>query len=711
MFCFINSAGTLTASELSLSDDSSSSGTWSKPISLLEADGKTAPDGSRSVYSDVSATTVGDNIIIFACALASSSSNPTPGTFIAVYDTRDIETSGNKWPAKWHDYLPLPSMDPGALGYVSLEWFSTVSPEGKDTDPPAYFVTVLCQSDTRPDVTEFTQVSYYTMTLGETTGNEISVTLARLSSETVGFTWFYANLLRDPAGRPRSWIRKLYTGGAEGDFLPFLLQLTPGGPGGGIKMNATGESIKVAPHNLIMPCSLFYVFNDGQSATTVNGQPTTQYPVYEFVFYGAGGQCQVNRCGTIQVIPDFSVRKTKEDLKIPLNVIAGIIDGPIPIPLENYKNYNPGPGQTNAGSMIYGMQKSEDRSHKVSTTRYAGFETQGKATKGIGAAWNVSLKGGTGSVEGDSSGTTTSYDLAVKAIISAALDNDNPSIVADGVLRCVGMQFSVTDFRYLDNFGPSVDSTSDSPTDGLKAATFSTSMVDGTVLNFTPYMVTPGKLESYTPEAINATMKKLGYTDTDNYFGDVITKNAYPFSDPKQPFRTYSWVKDGGSGEPFSEWAASFQESSWHLDLHLYGGVSGGTGVSIFGLGEDFQWELMAGLDYSHDSITDLDQKSGWSVGLSDTWGPPFRAELPKSVSAYDFRLYLLPVPVDPSTLTKTYWTTELLAQTKRKDLDGNSGCWRIVYVVTKIEHVDGSNPYRYDGKLDVPTVYKLSGS
>lgn len=121
--------------------------------------------------------------------------------------------------------------------------------------------------------------------------------------------------------------------------------------------------------------------------------------------------------------------------------------------------------------------------------------------------------------------------------------------------------------------------------------------------------------------------------------------------------------------------------------------------------------EVMAGVDYSHDSITDLDKKSGWSVGLSDTWGPPFRSDLLESVSAYDFRVYLLPVPVDPSPLTKTYWTAELIAQTKRTDLDGNSGCWRIVYVVTKIEHVDGSKPYRYDGKLDVPTVYTLSGS
>jgi hypothetical protein len=117
------------------------------------------------------------------------------------------------------------------------------------------------------------------------------------------------------------------------------------------------------------------------------------------------------------------------------------------------------------------------------------------------------------------------------------------------------------------------------------------------------------------------------------------------------------------------------------------------------------------GIDYSHDSISDTDKKSGWSIGLSDTWGPPFREDLPESVSAYDFRVYLLPVPVDPSPLakTKTYWTTELTKNATVADIDGNSACWRIVYVVTRIEHLAGSNPYHYDGKLDVPrSVYKL---
>jgi len=706
MYCFINSNGQVIASAFSLSEDSSAPGTWSQPITLLESDGKTIPAGpNRYIDADVSATTVGDNIIILAFACTSSASHPVQGTFVAVYDTRDIDTSTNKWTAKWHDYLPLQAVNAALPVQVSVEWFAALSPNSKDTDPPAFYVAVIVQPFGSLTAPAPRKLSYYTMTIGETVGSEISVTLARGPVDPGGgLDLFYSNLLRDPAGRLRSWIRR---SGQRTKYEGVLLQATPGSP---VSFNGSPESINVTadPFPYIAPCSLFYLFSDGQSSTTVNGTPATQYPVYEFVFYGTQGMCQVNRCGTVQVIPDFSVRTTNRNLKTPLHIITGIIDGPIPIPLENYKNYPPGPGQTNAGSVIYGVTESKEVSHKVSNNISIGVESQGKVTKGIGAAWDISLKGGIGRVTGDSSGTTTSSSLTVKAFINAAVDNPKPSIVPDGALRSVGAQFSITAFRYLDNFGPDVDSTSNTPTNGLKAGTVTMSMVDDSVLSFKPYMVTPGKLLSYTPEAINRTMASLGYTKTDNYFGDVISQNAYPFKDPRNPYLGYSWTGDLALGVGFSDWTASFQESSWSLDVHAYGGVSGGTGASLFGLGEAFQWEVMAGIDYSHSSISDSDQKSGWSIGLDGSWGPPPRPELPESVSAYNFRLYFLPVPVNPSQLKKTYWTEELIEKTRQAGLDGNSACWRIVYVVTLIKLVDGSILYEYHGHLDMPSVYTL---
>jgi len=706
MYALVNN-GQLNALRYSLSDDTTVPGTWSQPIMMLESDGKTFL--LPHAFSDISATTVADNIIILACGFASSRSHPAGGTYVAIYDVRDLDTDTNKWPARWHDYLPnkSPYNLEQSLTQVSVEWFSKIDPNAQKTDPPAYFVGVFVQPQSAnpgDQPVPLVNMSFYTMSVGDSAGSDVSVTLAR-SEQFDNHSLFLSNLIRDPAGRPRAWL--------SGNGSVFEASLMDGPVGsGGYGFNGSAESITTAyASNTRMPFSFFFVFGDGQSDTTVDGHTATQYPVYEFVFYSQKGLCQVNRCGTIQVIPDFSIRKTTRDLNNKaLNVISGIIDGPIPIPLENFKDHDPPRDDGNAGSMIYGIENSRGSSHSVSNTWSLGFESQGKMTKGIGPAWDISFKGGQGSQQGDSSETTISFDLAVAALITAAPGNNNPSIVTDGVLRGVGIQFSITAFRYLDNFGPNVDATDNSPTNGLKAAMVTQSMVDDLVLNYKPYMVTPGKLESYTPKAINDTMKALGYTATDNYFGDVIMTNAYPFTDPTNPYIEYSWSADGSLGQAFSQWAESFQETSWHLDLHAYGGVSGSSGASVFGEGAELEWEIMAGVDYSHDSISETDKKSNWSIGIDGAWGPPPRADLPEAVSAYDFRIYFLPVPVAPSQLPKTYWTTELINQAKPPGIDGNSGCWRIVYVVTRIEHVDGSNAYHYDGHLDVArTVYQLN--
>jgi hypothetical protein len=377
----IDGFGPLWASRYSLSDDTTIPGTWSEPINLLESDGKTVPTPNE--FADVSATTVGDNLIILACAYASSPTNSTGGTYVAIYDTRDLDIDGNKWAAKWHDYLPSQFPDPSTDDFinVSVEWFSQIDPTAQKSDPPAYCVGVFVQPHVwRADVPyRPAKLAFYRMTIGDQAGSDFSVTLARLT-EVDSSKAFFANLIRDPAGRLRTWISE----DNKLDFQAVLFDVTVGEQGGSFGWNPSGASILVNDNaaNKHIPFSLFFVFRDGKSQTTVNGQSATQYPVYEFVFYGGQGECQVNRCGTIQTIADFSVGKTKTDLKIPLNVISGIIDGPIPIPLENFKNY-PTTGDAKGGSMIYGIEKEKDSSHQVSNTWSLGFESQGKMTAAL----------------------------------------------------------------------------------------------------------------------------------------------------------------------------------------------------------------------------------------------------------------------------------------------------------------------------------------
>ena len=83
------------------------------------------------------------------------------------------------------------------------------------------------------------------------------------------------------------------------------------------------------------------------------------------------------------------------------------------------------------------------------------------------------------------------------------------------------------------------------------------------------------------------------------------------------------------------------------------------------------------------------------------------------AVIAYTFRVFFLPVPKPPSTLQPSYWTQELIKYMKPgslppgQSIDPNSGCWRLVYVVTEIQCNDSTLNYSYDGSLDEKSVYQ----
>jgi hypothetical protein len=713
MFCFLNSMSQgFIASKLSLSGDDGQPGTWGKPINLLESDGKTPISAPMAASTD--ATIVGENIVIVTCGFATSATNAVGGTFVAIYDTNDIDSDRNTWASQFHAYLPFQSqVDTGHLPTnVSVEWYSTVGASGKDTDPPDYRLVVLVQMISGAATVDVLRPWFLPMTVSTPEVGLTKVTLTVPSGPIEGppgMTYF-SPLVRDPASRLRVWMCDgIHQRGEAAPFTAALIGTDDNHRQDQYFKFGTTSNILQASDASILPCSLFYVFEPGKSLITVDGKPVVEYPAYEFVFYGTQGLCQVSRCGSLQVFPDFAVKHPNEELPKPLDIVAGIIDGPIPLPIENFQGFELGPGQTNAGSTIYGLTDATTESRQVSDSWSVGFETKGKVSKGIGVAWDISFKGGMGSVTAQSASSSLSYALTQKAIIVAEHEKDPRTIVSSGVLKQVGAQLSITAFNYIDYFSYGVDSTSAAPANAAKPAVVLATMISPSVINFQPYYATPGVLSSYTPEEINKKMKALGYAG-DNYFGEVICQNAYPFADQTNPHLSYSWSADGVSGQTFTRFETSYKESSWSLDLHAYGGVSGGTGASVFGMGEEAQWEVLAGVDYSHVSTQSENKQTGWGVGLSETWGPPFRSDVLDSVASYDFRVFFLPVPKPPSILTAAYWTQELMKYSgTTQPLDPNSGCWRIVYAVTKIVYTDSQRkPYLYDGAQDMDSVYSV---
>ena len=81
-------------------------------------------------------------------------------------------------------------------------------------------------------------------------------------------------------------------------------------------------------------------------------------------------------------------------------------------------------------------------------------------------------------------------------------------------------------------------------------------------------------------------------------------------------------------------------------------------------MGEEMNWELLIGGEYSHTSTATTESGTGWGIDVAAGYGPP-QATDPSAVSAYTFRLYFLPPPqqviaVGPHQWATNAWTIEI---------------------------------------------------
>ena len=709
------------------------SGTWGSSIKLLEMDGKTAPVpllqvssvlSNLQAYADVSATALGDNLVIFACAQATSATNSTGGIYLAIYDTTKIDPDHNTWTADWHTYLAASQLKETTGQFlfsntgqnISIDWFSLAPSNNADLD---YFLAISFAAQNSEALNG--EILYLPMTVSSNGPADVSLSIDIPPFLFVGNmlnvvaspdTFLATPIVRDPAGRLRAYNLANSLAG----YLNTTQVPTPNYNSPGLPWSTEVDNFTIKSGLSFAPGSFFYTFPQASPAT-FNNLPAMEYAVYEFVFYN---QCQVNRYGTIEMIPNYStmipVQNAQGDpppsVDDTVNIIAGIIDGPIPMPIANFVGVDLGSNQTDQGDVIYGTTTTTTTSRQLSSSWTIGVETSGEVTKGIGAAWNLSANFGMGSVLGNTQTSSTSYSLSTPAIVN--FNGSTPSLNPYGTLRAVTAQIDASAFRFLDpNGNPISDATTADAGQASKLAMMGTTFFQPSQLSYIPYSVTPGDLTSYTPEAWNARMKTLGYTG-DNYYGDIICTNAYPFGNPAEPFISCSWSEGSKGSSSIGHFTSSYTEHSWQLDSSIFLGMSGGGGFEIFGMGEEAQVSALAGSTVNKELTTSENTESGWSVSLSDTWGPTLPGSDPNAVTKYDFRIYFLPVPAAPSTLAPIYWTQELRnympngTYPSSKNIDPNSACWRIVFVVTAIDYVAGSTlkPYQYDFGLDERSVY-----
>ncbi|MEI6412136.1 MAG: hypothetical protein WCR52_22280 [Bacteroidota bacterium] len=713
-------------------EDSSNNNQWSQPITLLAADGinKPLPTDRRDIYT----TVLGDNIVLVSCASAQSVTKDTnalgnfsttvpnvSGTFFGVYDKTKIDFENNVWTAEHSEYILFSdNFRSDNINGVLMEWFTKISVQGT----LEYHLMLVRLTDSDHDF----RISPMTINDKGVTG----FNFIQLGVDTPGLK--PATLNRDPTGRLRSWATRA---GDHTEFMAYNVEYD----GASLSLAATSNIIaasEVSGNSVNPSAALIYIATDGQYdgsiPATKPGLPdlkTNNYPVYEFVFYGEYPKCQVKRLATIQTVtdPEDNQRivnlQPSKDNPTPVYIAGGIMNGPIPFPLENYKSFNPGDSDVSAGTLTYGTDSSTITGRKVEKSLSIGFEEEFKTTKGIGPAYKISFHAGMGSVNENTTEFEIVKNLTQKADITFDTGQlNNPVCETLGGVKKLSATMQITAYSYLDNYGPSIISTGPNQSkSGMGGGSIQIGYKDdGDFLTFEPFDVTRGDLASYMPQAINKRMveeygykgSKYGYNG-DNYFGDVICQNALPMGD--MDYLEMVWDKSLQSTQSFTEIKTSFQESNWKYDGSVYAGVSGGAGFELFGIGEEIEASFLIGADISRDYSVSQETETKWGIEISEEWGPkePGQNAGPKSVEHYVFRIYFLPAPTSPSILPANHWIQELFdylpaGNDLTPQLDKNSACWKIVYVVTEIQYKDGTilrYPEVGETSLDKHSVYR----
>jgi len=715
------------------SDPSTGVPGWHAPLVLCGADSNSPIVGS-TFAADVNATPFGGNTFIISCGSAVPSSSEEACIFLGVYETSQIDTANGTWPASSQYYLSLSTAQgllapiwkglelEGIAGPVSLAWFSALGTD--DGTGPAqlqFYLMVFFQaafasshgaartccllvpldSSGAPQTTFPFQISV----VGYGGASEDEAAPLSQSADTPTAS---AALL-DPAGRVWtycSWNAYVFAQTYYTNVLP----RTSGYP------IATASQVLPAEgaNSLVPPAVVFFTDMSSAPSPCSSGEAQDSYPVYQLLFYGSSPVlCQATFFGTVEVLCNYAnytpLPAGSPAANLPggtsTYIVTGSIDGPIPAPNQNIYGYQFEDTVNDVGDVTYGYTQSEEQQHQTSFSWTGGIQTEGEVSQGVGLAWDVSMSAGPTSVWGGSTGTSQSLSKTQSSNVDTTVQKVGTAIMPLGNLFVAAANIQAIAYKFVDASGnPITDATTDAPGQAPKCVMLQTFLIDGAPQNYTPFMVTPGDLSSYTAEAIHTTMQSLGYSGVD-YVNEVIVPNAYIFPNGTN-YLPFSWSADGNSESQFEANSTTFTENGWTFDDSVYVGFSAGGGVSIFGMGEEATFKLLVGLSvsYSTQSTTTQGQQWGINLGGSDGWGPPSWGDNTSNnkmrnnpnwgsaIQNYSFDLYFLPVPTSSSGLPPNYWTQELITYIRKVPnqafpqssvIDPYSSSWRIVYVVT----------------------------
>jgi hypothetical protein len=441
------------------------------------------------------------------------------------------------------------------------------------------------------------------------------------------------------------------------------------------------------------------------------------YNVYRFLFYNAGHiYAQASYYGMIEQMP---TQILQPDQIVTSMLVNGIIDSPFPQPLANVQNFQFESDNPNMGALTYTTASGATTGYTQSVSGAGGLHTEGVSA--VGLAWNITLQGGGQSTWGTLTTTTVTQVLQQNAIVNT----DNQTKVGIGVNPNAGFiasspGLSQVPYRFADDtvkppnyigYPYSESATDQAP----RVSLISVAQILSTIVNYTPYMVTPGDLASYTPEGINATMSGLystaGWDAPTDYFQDVLLPNAFDFPINPQtslPYLEFQLTSNTPQQDSFNRLVQNNKTWGWNTSVSAFVGFRWNATI----LGEEIsQGNIGAQVNFSAQGNWEDDTTNDLGIQISNlqfpVWGDNNAKGWADAVCNYIMLLLYLPPPSGPDP-APTLWADELRQfGTKTFSLptviDEGSEPWRIAFVVIAYQtnqNIGVGWDYYYKGNL-----------
>lgn len=714
----------------------------------------------------ISATFIGENQLIVACSSMSGRLHKqhdilgdnihldyAQGILLMLFDVRDIKIgTSTEWRARSYRRIYLDvgehhhvatnnsyhsgSEDLSRLHVesystcrnVDIDWFAIAPTKESATDEPEYYLAMNFtpgKASTQSD--GYQNPLWRDMTFSTTFRLPLKSDGSGDIDDRQGHTFvnpapqFYmlregreSDLRRDPSGRLRRFSGPTANSGTTLDGhigSLFTATDTLPDPANGFGTKGKDNVIFPPPHYAtddatLLVAGAFYLFNEGMRKSTLNEgmkneQKVADTPLLEFILYG---DCkfqarQYGRIRTVRYAKDLQRCNKK-----PTFVIGGYFDSAIPFPKQNFFGQVRDGEEIKIGSIRYGESESDETATRSSTDWRIGYENSGKTTKGFGVAWKIEVEAGENTKEKEAIEFSTGRGVSAIAAVKK-LPDEPVEVEGSGMASFLEARFHFKGYQFFDAANNLInDGLTQNPALSSRISQQLITMHAGPIRgeSFAPYLVEVGNLESYTAEAITKQMQSRGYHGKD-YVADVLEPNALQIGGERKPM-SFTWSDGSPTDASFNEIKRSFREHGWTFDGQFYAGVSGGVEVSLFGMGEASEMEVMGGVTVAIDRGTEETNTREWGLEMENRdWGPR-SSQREDAVYSYSFDVYFLPAPPGSPTL----WADELRNNLPEKGvgltksmIDPNSQCWRVAFVVTEIRYRNPNGTIRVDYPRD----------